>query len=159
MSFYEFISRGGPVMWVLLGLSILAIMVFLQRLFHPSRPVEARHDHVGDEYVDLQIGVFQRLQRRLGAFGFQHRVAAHPERPRGEGPDRGFILDKKNDALARPALCQEQVRVAGEASVVRDRAGGARLRQGYRSARRGVGEHEHGARAAEAAGDAELEAR
>jgi biopolymer transport protein ExbB len=56
MNMYEFISRGGPVMWVLLAISIFAIVIFLKRLFHYHRSQINSQDFLDGIYNVLKRG-------------------------------------------------------------------------------------------------------
>lgn len=54
------------------------IRALFKRLAHPAWPIHAGHNDVCYEDIDIQLFIFEHLQRGFGGFGFEHRVAAEP---------------------------------------------------------------------------------
>ena len=56
MKLYDFVGRGGPVMWVLVGISIFAILIFLRRLYHYHQSQINSQDFLDGIYNVLKRG-------------------------------------------------------------------------------------------------------
>src|ERR1700731_2536235 len=62
--------------------------------------IHLRHDDVGNDKIDFSAVLFDDLQRIAARGRLQYGVAARGKSPRSESPDRLFVLDEEDRAMA-----------------------------------------------------------
>ena len=72
----------------------LDVRTRFQSFADPCRTVQARHNHVGHEYVDAQVAVFQQFESLFGIFRLDNLVTAHLKRATSEGAYGCFVFDQ-----------------------------------------------------------------